>query len=616
MVSGDHPVTAGLRAQQKQIEADMDSTNEALREALDTGHIVLSPSKSKRRNPTARQLMEHEAKERVDGQKLLKMQEKDLARVRKEHDARIAEQEALVGRLERGQYEALGLQMKHDAATAQLGELVAQRQAVEKRSFTEFFEHAGESPEAFEAFVLSYGKKIGTRKRENYAHPMVMRDGAWAPDTTKVQLVRKGDARKLGLEAKNSSRAAQLLWRKPTQVWKMLQIGYTPRAITNNAVGNAVIYALREGGQEGSAHAVWSAMRHTVGADKATSDFLRAHPFKSDSWLYRFYSDELSNVFGHELMEVGSTGLKKHLSRGLYPLVNKFADEPVRVASLESFMRRQPEVKALMKDGLSADAAIMRALKRTPNLRERGAEHARRTAGDYYTLRGPERFLRDVMPFYLWNRHILRTTGNLFADTPGRLVALQRVSNLGVEETERILGEIPEFLRGAIPLSAIGLAEEVASDRADVLLTGSLNPFATVGELAGLAEAFTAGTGPRGLSAALTGANPIITGGVEAVTGRSLLTGAPKPTVGGLPSSVVSSALLGLPFARLAEAALPAEDTGARLYRPDRRGPTTSFLGIPLRDVNLETAAEIAAKEKKTKKTTPRRRGRERRSRG
>lgn len=415
----------------------------------------------------------------------------------------------------------------------------------------------------------------------------------------KLYVVPKHDAKAFGAEMASSSRFARIVWDKPTYLWKMAMIGYTPRSIVNNAVGNWAMYALREGGGVDGVKALYDAVRLTHGDKVALESMKSAMPFKRNNWLYQNFGNELGNVFGHELLTAGArskSALKKRLSEGLYPLVHQIADEPVRVASISKYLRGDAEVKRLMKGGLSFDDAAARALRNDSSLQRRASEHARAVAGDYFTLRGWEKTVRKLVPFYLWDRHIVRTTGNMFADTPGRLAIMQQLSNAGIEETERILGDIPDFLKGAIPLEMLGIDSE--EGRNSVLTTASLNPWATIGEIVNLGQALTIGGGRT--SDAMLGAHPFITGGIEFVTGRSVLSGAPKATDGGLVFSVAKNSIMGFPGIQLADE-LISEDTDTTskgnplLFSRDDKSAVSRFLGIPIREVDSETAARMKA---------------------
>jgi hypothetical protein len=554
--------------------AELADVNDQLSKMHREGWTITTPASANRRS-TPGQHMEQEARD------LMEVQRRSLE-------------------LERLVEQAENAKVKHDAAVAELADLKAQRMDVERRGFTEKFSAYSGTAEEFEKAAERFGRIATVRDVRRAARTQ---DG-------KVYVVPKHDATNLGIEMASSSRFMRMVWDKPTYLWKMAMIGYTPRSITNNAVGNWAMYALREGGGVDGVKALYDAVRLTKGDSAALLSMKAATPFKRNNWLYRYFGTELGNVFGHELLTDGARAkskLKKRASEGLYPLVHKIADEPVRIASISKFLRESPEVRALMKDGLDLDDAIHRALRKNPSLQRRASEHARVVAGDYFTLRNWEKTMRKLIPFYLWDRHIVRTTGNMFADTPGRLVVMQQLSNAGIEETEAILGEIPDFLKGAIPLEMLGLDSE--EGRNSILTTASLNPWATVGEIVNLGQALSVG-GNRP-SDALIGVHPFITGGIEFVTGRSVLSGAPKPTDGGLVFSVAKNAVMGFPGLQLADE-LMSEDTDTTetgnplLFNRNEKTAISRFLGVPIRGTDPAVAARMkaaqnAGKEPKTK---------------
>lgn len=554
---------AELAHELPKLKQELEYVNGELARMHREGHVVTVPA-SKTRRPTPRQHMEQEAAD------IMELQRRSLEierRIERAHNA----------------------QTKHSEAVAELDTLINQRRELERRGFTEKYMSVAGSAADFEKAAGEFGRLTTTTRVSKAARTQ---DG-------RIYIVPRHDPKMLGYEMGQTASLLRKAWEKPTYLWKLAMIGYTPRSIVNNAVGNWAIYALREGGSVEGFQALYDAVRLTKGDDAALLTMKAATPFKRNNWLYRYFGTELGNVFGHELLTDGARAkskLSKRMHQGLYPAVHKIADEPVRVASIAKFLRESPEVKALTKRGIDTDTAISRALRGNPSLQRRAAEHARVVAGDYFTLRTWERRVRDIIPFYLWDRHIVKTTGNMVADTPGRVAIAQQISDIGVEETERLLGDIPEFLKGAVPFDLLGLDSD--KGRKNVLLTASLNPWATIGEIAALGQALTIGGGqPRD---ALMGAHPFITGGIEFVTGRSILSGAPKDTDGGLVFSVADNAISGLPMFRIAEALVSEdEDTTAagnpRLYRRDDKSPISSFLGVPIRSVSPEAASRMKA---------------------
>lgn len=565
----------------EKIEKELAEANTELARMYAEGVRVAQPAGS-RQNPTARQNIEAQAAPVLDAERRVADLEARLTAARK----------------------AKGL---HEDAVAQLSDIKGQRMDLERRSFAEFYEQFGRSPDAFERGMENFGRWATTSDVRRAART---KDG-------KVYVVPKHDAYNLGLEAKRSHAFVRAIWHNPTTLWKRLMIGWTPRSITNNFVGNWTIYALREGPTPHAAQALYDAIRFSKGEAEAIETFRAAMPFKRDHWLYRYFADELGDVFGRQILDDASTKTKagKVFASGLYPVVHKLADQPVRVASIFAYLRKHPEIQRVMREqGIDFDKAVRQTLRKNRVIRDETVQHVRATAGDYATLHSAEKAVRDLVPFYLWYRHIVRTGWNMTLETPGRLSLASRLSALGIESTQELLGEIPEFLNGAIPLSVLGF-EDDERNRKDILLTASLNPFASIGEIATLVEAFTTGSARPG--AAAMGLNPFATAAIEYMSGRSLLSGAQKEQFGGLIPSVLKATAEGLPQVRITEALLTEDTTESDagndlLFARDDRGPLTSLFGVPIRSLSQEAAERIASLEGGGTATPPRRRRRRR----
>lgn len=552
--------SAGQAHELPSLRKQLAEQNALLREMHDKGYRIAGGAKTKLKEPTERQLMEY------TGGPLVEIQENVKRLTAQVEKARVAK-------------------TVHKRAVAELDKLKPARMDLEKRSFTEFFKRAGHSPEAFDAFVNNFARHATTRSVKQAAKT---KDGM-------LRAVPLHDAHNLAHEMRNSNALVKYLWQKPTRLWKMALLGYTPRIITNNAVGNWILHAVREENPAVAARTTYDAIRFAHGKNVAESSLMHAVPFKQNHWMHRHFSNELGNVFKHSLEE---QGLKSRAAQGLYPIVHKVADEPVRVAAIYAGLRHSPEVKALMKKhGLDFEKASARALRKHPELRQRVAEHARTVAGDYFTISGGGRAIRELVPFYLWDRHILKSTGNLLADNPGRVSVMQKLGEAGVQDNEKWLGDLPEFLHGVIPYGKTSKA-----GRHNVLLTTSLNPFATIGDLAGAGEALVTGGGVKPGASVLSQVNPIISGTAQFLTGQDPLTGARADHTGGLVTDVASQLAESVPFVRLFQESKGGErEISAKgnplLYRHGPIEQITSLFGVPLRSVDLMTAGDLALQE-------------------
>lgn len=526
------------------------------------------------------------------------------------------EQQQRIQRLEQLNEKAYAAKKTHEKALRKLEALRTERtqseanlssayedlQKARDRSAESFYASHADTYEKTMNAVENFGEKVSTKDFGKAAH-IVGEDGH-----IRYYVVPKHDAYNLGYEGGNSLRFIHKVLHKSTMMWKTAVIGYTPRTITNNAIGNWFLYATREMPSAHGAMAVADAIRYRFGR-KIDADPL----FKDTHWAHRWFADELGDQFGvgNEIMDLaGKGGAKATLRAGFYPAVAGI-EKNQRIMTLYSALRSMPEVRAEIaaarKQGLrgskAADVGIERAMRKNPALRDEAALSSRRLMGDYVSLSETEKFLRDIIPFYLWNRHILKTTGNMLLEQPGRLLILQQLSELGISETEKQLGQIPDFLKGAIPLAALGFGDKTG--RANVMLTASLNPFATVGDLAASVEAWTSGQRAR-RGEAVNQFNPFITSSFESIFQTSLLTGSPSPREGGILTDVLSRSVLTLPQPKLVKALTSKDQTQTPkgndyLYARDDRSQWSSLLGVPLRNVSQETAAKLAALESKTK---------------
>lgn len=534
-----------------------------------------------------------------------------------------------VARLEKMNEAAYKAKAKHEAALANMerlrtkmdgmdGDLASRYETLEglrDQAARDFYAGAAETYESMYHTVEGFGKAVKADNFETAAH--VLDDAGEA----RYYVVPKHDAYNLAWEGGNSLKFIHKALHKPTSLWKSAVIGWTPRTITNNAVGNWFLYAVRELPSAHGVQAIGDAFRFRFGS-KIDGEVL----FPKNHWLYRHFSDEMSDTFGvgTELVRFGEEATTKgRLRQGpFYPVVGGI-EKNQRAMTLYSALRAKPEVREAIrqarKEGLrggkAVDRGIERALRANPSLQPEAALSSRRLMGDYITMSETEKFLRDIVPFYLWNRHILKTTGNMLLEQPGRVWFASHLSNLGVETTQDYLGDIPEYLKGAIPLAMLGFGDRPG--RANIMLTASLNPFATVGEMAMQADALLSGKASKP-SDVFIGVNPFFTGAVEAATGTSLLTGQrKKSTEGGLLGAVLSNMAEGLPQPRLLDA-LMSEDAEHSpsgyeyLYKKDDRSQISSLLGVPLRNMSRETAEKLGqlAKDAEERRTrSDRRRG-------
>jgi len=270
----------------------------------------------------------------------------------------------------------------------------------------------------------------------------------------------------------------------------------------------------------------------------------------------------------------------------------------------EGWAKAMPEVRAAMKDhGGDINAALRQVAAHHPQIIEDISRRIDDALGNYRNYSRAEQMLKQAIPFYGWDRHIVRSVGRLAKERPGTLNALTKEGAVGKEQNDKQIGELPSFLQGAIKLPGLPKFMGPLDGRTPLLSTRSINPFNSAADLGSLGAALFHGQAGAHSSELSGGLNPIIQGIIEQITGRSLLTGGALPK-GGPNSGVIGNTArnfsAGVPQMRLLEALLhkPTTKPGA-LYRKDLQSQLAAFLGAPVKKTNLPAAARLAAKEGK-----------------
>lgn len=585
------------------------------------------------------------------------------------------------------------------------------------------------------------GTSLETRLR-NFANPntegsfvtTAKGDAATAAGGKKILVVPHHTMKALGHEGAESTAALSKFAKSPVTWWKRIQVGYAPRVITNNVMGNWTMYALRTMGS-GGGRAIVDAVRHAHGEAAAMKAFkemhsaisrgevplnpvevtktraveslhenplarvatrhgesvpegelppvthtrtetykahepnpmsnaeaaahftVLAHPHMIDApniaaiektfgkrvanavthepnWVNRHFATEMGSTFGNVLTEsthkdaegnIVSDPLRtrepKFVKSGLYGAVHRGADRPVRVASLYHFMRRAPEVQSFLKThpGSTLDDAISKVLDRNPNaLRQRAEAHVRSIAGDYSTLSPRERMIQNFVPFYLWDKHIVKHVANMVNERPGALNALAKEGQMGTETGKNVLGDLPEFMQGALPLSMLGIKGADTKGRKGLLMTTGLNPYHTVGDLAqALTAAVTRHDATSGADAA-NNLSPLITGIIEQISGHKIGTEAPAAAHGGVLPSVLANMAVGTTYGSLIQRVLgggkytpklgtrssshPFGNPQDTLYDHSTPSIVSSLVGLPIREASMARAKQMADQESGRKK--------------
>lgn len=421
-----------------------------------------------------------------------------------------------------------------------------------------------------------------------------------------VLIVPDRALRAYGTEAANSVSFLRKMYDKPTKVWRAAVLNLRPAYVVNNAVGNTLMFMMNHGDTTGM-RAFVDSVKQVKGAKYI--DRLDVAGGKT-KWMEKHFPDEVGNTFGGSVTnDFQKPGTLNRLGRGVMP-ANIKMEQMFRRTLINSEMRRMPEVKALMKNGHTFDQAAEKVLKNNPGARARVLEHAHNTLGDYNAMSQMDRHIRDLIPFWAWDKTIARHTAKLVDEQPVKAAIGANLGQQGTQSTENALGAIPSFLKGAIPLpGSLGPSQP---GRKSIMTTQGLNPYSTIPDLADtLGSMVGLGNKPAAESVgSLVG--PIPTIGIESLTGTRF-SGAKIPDKGmGPVGNALRDMVVNLPPSQLAAAAtghLPSSDTinkrtgerGQKLYQKDWESIVSSWLGFPNRKLSPAAAQKLADAEGQTR---------------
>jgi len=403
-------------------------------------------------------------------------------------------------------------------------------------------------------------------------------------------------------ELQSTNKILSTIWHKPQQLWKW-NVLFAPRYVVNSVTGTTLMLAMTSNPIQFFGGLV-SAIRGAKGL-KAAEEFID-YGYKSlnQGWVKKHYLAPYEGFIGEiesqlllrEAKPKGRIrGAAVKVARAPLEYTAKL-EQGLRAAAIREFVVRQPEVKSLMKErGISFDRAADLA-SRDPKFRARVVQDIENRMGQYYHFERSENVMRQIVPFYAWDRALVRHVRNLPAYKKD---AIYNVGAFGGELVEEALAggeDFPDsFLYGLVPFGKEGeskLGVPGMAGRIPVVSTAGANPYATVAEV--MKPLF--GKRPQDLMAGVT---PFITAPLSVIEGRSA-TGEPVrqlPVPGplGVGASAVAQIFETLPLARLVSAAtgLTEQDTYTTsrgeqpfLFSKSWQEVLAAYLGIPVKQVS------------------------------
>lgn len=401
-------------------------------------------------------------------------------------------------------------------------------------------------------------------------------------------------------QASASHSALGLAYQEATSVWKHMILGLRPATFTNITGGNSILGALQASPRYGF-----------------TSWLNQVAPKLEGVLGKRVSAETMNEVFPEQALGTlghtsgfgsvtGSSKLTRGASRayqGVMPATIAY-ENVLRRAMVEGWARSMPEVKEAMKaHGGDINGVLRDVAKSHPQVINNISKRVDDALGDYRNYSKLERNIKNLVPFYGWDRHIARSTARLLRDHPARLDALAKVGQLGQQTNQGQFGALPTYMQGGVGLPGLPKFMGPLDGRTPMLIAPSLNPFSTDADIANLATGLVSGQAGVNGNALASDFNPIVQAIIEQITGRSLLTGAALPKNGparGVLGNTIASMAGGLPQVMIAKDLLhPPETKPTALYRKDIETALAQLLGIPVKKVNLQTAHLYASEEGK-----------------
>jgi hypothetical protein len=296
----------------------------------------------------------------------------------------------------------------------------------------------------------------------------------------------------------------------------------------------------------------------------------------TDATMAEVFPEQKMGTFGHSTGFTANKGLSvaSRAYQGVMPATIAY-ENVLRRAMAEGWAKASPEVRAIMaRNGDDVNAALLEVSRTHPQLINDISRRVDDALGNYRTYNRLERAIKNVVPFYGWNRHIVRSVARLALERPQVLDALYNEGTQGKELADKILGALPAYLEGAI-----GLGQHGGHTR--ILDMHSWNPFNTLTDMGEMAKAPFGK--PGGASDAFP-ISPFIQDAIEQLSGHSLLTGAP------VHGNFVTRIPNMVPRVGLAESLLGKQPNVKAVNQSSAYLRLLKYLGYPVEDLNLAAA--------------------------
>lgn len=412
----------------------------------------------------------------------------------------------------------------------------------------------------------------------------------------------------------------RLIWDRPTDMWRYLTLNVRPGWAATNAVSNAMMMALQAGKEAPAAYMAALGDRNIKAAIEETDRLAGVNR----GGLYRAESN-IRNV-GVLADRYEASRLARYADKGgsigrwMFTPIRKFGSGVTRFnVAMENAARRGvfmedaiPRMREFYKNAENANKSLEQALREIYGgnraeakfAAQQAVEHVDRALGNFTDLGRFEReWVRRFIPFYSWYKVAAIVSKNLVVDHPLRINLLLRATQAVAPQDQAF----PDFLQGALQ-NLPGLSKN------DILTTTSQNPFTTPVQTVRGLQALGPGGAGAGENSLLANANPIVQALYSGFSGTDPFTGGKNYSPGAKQGPLLAS--LGafanqfpeVGYAQHIFGGLRVPGTNfapigkaypSKLYpQQSRLDYLLNYLGVPIKHVNRQRAAQMAAEER------------------
>lgn len=468
------------------------------------------------------------------------------------------------------------------------------------------------------------------RLRENSAR--TLREAAEEGRTDDLVMIPRAYWDRLAGDIRESNALVRAVIDRPLDVFRTLVLFSRPAYYANNIVGQHLLLAVRDPGF------VPTYIRIVAGKNQNAARKLfrmAADPASSSQKWNAFFEKHGAALHGASAGQVETSGFgaltqrlslsgnrKQQIIAGLLrsprtanELGAILSDDIPRQVRAVRLM--QPHVAAARAAGeLGDDADIaMRLLDSDPVLAERVIEQTLFDLVDYRGMSPFEkRVIRRIIPFYGWMRGLTVWAAELGYNHPAQLLALSTISTVGQDANAEWNARTPGWMAGAVMVGD----EQGGMQR--VINTQPVNPFGTLADVAMLTRGAFSDDPTRSLAAPSTFGqiNPYAQTFLAAAfnQGKELGTSYPMLMPGqhlgqdaadrrqwrGWALTGLGGFIAGTPQAQLYAQRQAAQANGGvvsptGVYQSPLSDYVKSYMGLPIRNVNLQAAAARRARD-------------------